>query len=300
MMVRDRHSRATAAPPRRQLRLRAEEARAPRLGPEPREDQPHRLTSVPQRPDDQLRPVSPARSSYAWSEVRRGAGNRFSTSHADASTSQGTDGLIPNSVTGASCDSGERRDLREVPAKSDHREQFSGDELATGCRRRRAHSVRGSGHPARRRVPPQAHAPQASEPAGGSRRSSTAAPGTRSSKPLQRLHVDPMAIYGRTASSSSAGTKRSRGRSCCASCTSLQPKLVVVMGEPAVAFLNAARFPLARELGLTEGELQEPRRRSRGSSRPTSTSRSTSSRRKTAFWNAFKVLGEWWSQTPPY
>ena len=21
---------------------------------------------------------------------------------------------------------------------------------------------------------------------------------------------------------------------------------------------------------------------------------------KTAFWNAFKVLGEWWSQTPPY
>ena len=21
---------------------------------------------------------------------------------------------------------------------------------------------------------------------------------------------------------------------------------------------------------------------------------------KTAFWNAFKVLGEWWSETPPY
>ena len=52
------------------------------------------------------------------------------------------------------------------------------------------------------------------------------------------------------------------------------------MGEPAVAFLDAARFPLARELAPVEGELQELTPTIQGLVRPTSTRRSTSSRRR--------------------
>ena len=37
----------------------------------------------------------------------------------------------------------------------------------------------------------------------------------------------------------------------------VQPKLVVVMGERALAFLNSVQFPLARELEPVEGELQK-------------------------------------------
>ena len=80
----------------------------------------------------------------------------------------------------------------------------------------------------------------------------------------------------------------------------VQPKLVVVMGEPAVAFLNAARFPLARELALVEGELQELTPTIQGLVTPDIDESLDEQPAKTAFWNAFKVLGEWWSQTPPY
>ena len=80
----------------------------------------------------------------------------------------------------------------------------------------------------------------------------------------------------------------------------VQPKLVVAMGEPAVAFLNAVRFPLARELALVEGELQELTPTIQGLVTPDIDESLDEQPAKTAFWNAFKVLGEWWSQTPPY
>ena len=61
----------------------------------------------------------------------------------------------------------------------------------------------------------------------------------------------------------------------------VQPKLVVVMGEPARAFLNSVEFPLARELEPTRGRAAEAHADDPGTrTRPTSTSRSTSSRRR--------------------
>jgi hypothetical protein len=67
-----------------------------------------------------------------------------------------------------------------------------------------------------------------------------------------------------------------------------------------VTFLNAARFPLARELGPAEGELQEYTPTIQGLVTPDIDESLDEQPAKTAFWNAFKVLGEWWSQTPPY
>ncbi len=73
----------------------------------------------------------------------------------------------------------------------------------------------------------------------------------------------------------------------------VQPKLVVAMGRPAVEFLNAARFPLARELAPVEGELQELTPTIQGLVTPDIDESLDEQPAKTAFWNAFKVLGEW-------
>ena len=119
-------------------------------------------------------------------------------------------------------------------------------------------------------------------------------------KSLQRLQVDPLAIYG-TNCLKFAGEDDDEARAFLTrELHIVQPKLVVVMGEPAREFLNSVRFPLARELEPTEGELQEFTPTIQGLVTPDIDESLDEQPAKTAFWNAFKMLGEWWSQTPPY
>jgi uracil-DNA glycosylase family 4 len=119
-------------------------------------------------------------------------------------------------------------------------------------------------------------------------------------KSLQRLHVDPMAIYGTNCLKFAGGDEDESRPFLLRELHIVQPKLVVAMGEPALAFLNAAQFPLSRELDLVDGELQEYTPTIQGLVTPDIDESLDEQPAKTAFWNAFKVLGEWWSQTPPY
>ncbi len=119
-------------------------------------------------------------------------------------------------------------------------------------------------------------------------------------KSLQRLHVDPMAIYGTNCLKFTGGDEDESRPFLLRELHIVQPKLVVAMGERALAFLNATRFPLARELEPVEGELQEYTPTIQGLVTPDIDDSLDEQPAKTAFWNAFKVLGEWWSETPPY
>jgi uracil-DNA glycosylase family 4 len=119
-------------------------------------------------------------------------------------------------------------------------------------------------------------------------------------KSLQRLHVDPMAIYGTNCLKFAEGDEEESRPFLLRELHIVQPKLVVAMGEPAREFLNATRFPLARELGPAQGELQEYTPTIQGLVTPDIDESLDEQPAKTAFWNAFKVLGEWWSSTPPY
>ena len=119
-------------------------------------------------------------------------------------------------------------------------------------------------------------------------------------KSLQRLRVDPMAIYGTNCLKFADGDEEESRPFLLRELHIVQPKLVVAMGEPALAFLNAAQLPLARELKPVEGELQEYTPTIQGLVTPDIDASLDEQPAKTAFWNAFKVLGEWWSQTPPY
>ena len=171
-----------------------------------------------------------------------------------------------------------------------------GDELAQASGGARV-PVLGSGHPLAD-VFLLKHAPRASELQEGVAFYGRA--GNALLKSLQRLHVDPMAIYGTNCLKFADGDEEESRPFLLRELHIVQPKLVVVMGEPALAFLNAARFPLARALAPVQGELQEYTPTIQGLVTPDIDESLDEQPGKTAFWNAFKALGEWWSQTPPY
>jgi len=119
-------------------------------------------------------------------------------------------------------------------------------------------------------------------------------------KSLQRLRVDPMAVYGTNCLKFADGDEDESRPFLSRELHIVQPKLVVAMGEPAVAFLNSVRFPLARELAATEAELQSFTPTIDALVTPDIDESLDEQPEKTRFWNAFKLLGEWWASLPPY
>jgi len=119
-------------------------------------------------------------------------------------------------------------------------------------------------------------------------------------KSLQRLHVDPMAIYGTNCLKFADGTEDESRPFLLRELHIVQPKLVVVMGEQALAFLNALAFPLSRPLEATEGERQTFTPTIEALYAPDIDESLDEQAQKTRFWNAFKPLGAWWESLPPY
>ena len=119
-------------------------------------------------------------------------------------------------------------------------------------------------------------------------------------KSLQRLHVDPMAIYGTNCLKFADGDEEESKPFLLRELHIVQPKLVVAMGERALAFLNAVAVALARELEATEGELQQLTPTIQAIYTPDIDESLDEQTEKTRFWNAFKLLGTWWAELPPY
>jgi uracil-DNA glycosylase len=119
-------------------------------------------------------------------------------------------------------------------------------------------------------------------------------------KSLQRLHVDPMAVYGtnclKFADSSDDESRTFLTREL----HIVQPKLVVPMGETAVEFFNSLEFPLADPIEFKPGELQRFTATTQALVVPDIDASLDEAPAKTQFWNAFKPLGSWWAELPPY
>src|SRR2546423_359455 len=75
-------------------------------------------------------------------------------------------------------------------------------------------------------------------------------------KSLQRLHVDPMAVYGTNCVKFADGDEDESRSFLTRELHIVQPKLIVPMGESAVEFLNSVEFPLADTVEDKPGELQ--------------------------------------------
>ena len=118
-------------------------------------------------------------------------------------------------------------------------------------------------------------------------------------KSLQRLHVDPLEVYG-TNCVKFAGADLAVCREWLArELRIVEPKLVVVMGEDALEFLNTLEFPLSRPLEQGS-ELQHLTPTIEALVVPDIDSSLDNDAAKTAFWNAFKTVGTWWAALPPY
>ena len=119
-------------------------------------------------------------------------------------------------------------------------------------------------------------------------------------KSLQRLHVDPTEVYGTNCVKFAgcelgvaAGWLRRELRI-------VEPKLLVVMGEDALEFLNGIGYPLSTPVSWTPGELQRFSPAVEALVVPDIDLSLDEAPAKTAFWNAFKALGPWWAELPPY
>jgi uracil-DNA glycosylase family 4 len=119
-------------------------------------------------------------------------------------------------------------------------------------------------------------------------------------KSLQRLHVDPMSVYGTNCHKFADGDDEESRPFLLRELHIVQPKLVVSMGEATVAFLNSLEFPLADALEWKPGELQRFTATVDALVVPDIDASLDEAHAKTAFWKAFKPLGRWWAELPPY
>jgi uracil-DNA glycosylase family 4 len=119
-------------------------------------------------------------------------------------------------------------------------------------------------------------------------------------KSLQRLRVDPMAIYGTNCLKFAEGDDEESREWLVRELHIVQPKLIVVMGEDALRFLNELDFPLSRPLDPLEGERQQFTPTVEALYAPDIDESLDEQPAKTRFWNAFKPLGQWWAELPPY
>jgi hypothetical protein len=72
------------------------------------------------------------------------------------------------------------------------------------------------------------------------------------------------------------------------------------MGEGAVAFVNDLRFPLADPLDAAAAGIQRFTPTIDALVTPDIDGALDEQAAKTRYWNAFKALGPWWAEQPPY
>ena len=120
-------------------------------------------------------------------------------------------------------------------------------------------------------------------------------------KSLQRLGVDPLAVYGTNCLKFGTEEPAQARAWLTRELHIVQPRLVVAMGEPTVSFLAELEFPLSEPLDRERpGELQRFTPTIDALVTPDIDDSLDEQGAKTRFWSAFKTLGTWWAELPPY
>jgi uracil-DNA glycosylase family 4 len=123
-------------------------------------------------------------------------------------------------------------------------------------------------------------------------------------KSLKRLDIDPLAVYGTLCVKCPVPDPAMADPSCVARLIEelaiVQPKMVVVMGSDALGVINELEIPLASELKATPGELQRFTPSAEALYVPNIDEALDEEAAKREFWTAFRVLGQWWADLPPY
>jgi uracil-DNA glycosylase family 4 len=123
-------------------------------------------------------------------------------------------------------------------------------------------------------------------------------------KSLKRLSIDPLAVYGTLCVKCPVVDPAMADPGCVGRLVEelaiVQPKIVVVMGDDALGVINDLEVPLSRELSAIPGELQRFTPSIEALFVPDIDESLDEESAKRAFWSAFRVLGQWWEDLPPY
>jgi uracil-DNA glycosylase family 4 len=123
-------------------------------------------------------------------------------------------------------------------------------------------------------------------------------------KSLKRLGIDPLAVYGTLCVKCPVADPSLADPACVGRLVEelavVAPKIVVVMGEDALRVLNDLDVPLARPVESRLGELQRFTPSIEALVVPNIDGALDDEESKRAFWAAFKVLGQWYADLPPY
>jgi uracil-DNA glycosylase family 4 len=123
-------------------------------------------------------------------------------------------------------------------------------------------------------------------------------------KSLKRLSIDPLAVYGTLCVKCPVPDPAMADPGCVARLVEelqiVAPKIVVVMGPDALAVVNELDLSLRRDLHPAAGELQHLTPTIEALYVPNIDDALDEDGAKREFWAAFRVLGQWWADLPPY
>jgi uracil-DNA glycosylase len=171
----------------------------------------------------------------------------------------------------------------------------------TRCPRGNLMPVLGSGHP-QADIMLLKHAPMPPEIEEGVAFYGRA--GAALMKAFRRLSIDPLAVYGTLCVKCPVSDTSLADLACVARIAEelaiVQPRIVVVMGEDALAVLNDLGLSLARPVLAEAGEVQRLTPSIEALYVPNIDAALDEEAAKRSFWSAFRVLGEWYADLPPY
>jgi uracil-DNA glycosylase len=170
-----------------------------------------------------------------------------------------------------------------------------------GCPRGQLMPVLGSGHP-QADIMLLKHAPMPPEIEEGVAFYGRA--GAALVKAFRRLAIDPLAVYGTLCVKCPVSDTSLADPGCIARLNEelaiVAPKIVVVMGDEALAVLNDLALPLAQPVRAQPGAVQRLTPSVEALYVPNIDEALDEETAKRAFWSAFRVLGEWYGDLPPY
>jgi uracil-DNA glycosylase len=123
-------------------------------------------------------------------------------------------------------------------------------------------------------------------------------------KSLKRLGIDPLVVYGTVFVKCPVADTDMSAPECRARVLDeiaiVQPRMVVAMGEAALAELNELGVPMARPMDALPGEIQHLTPSCDFLFVPDIDESLDDEAAKRDFWAAFRKLGDWYAELPPY
>jgi uracil-DNA glycosylase family 4 len=123
-------------------------------------------------------------------------------------------------------------------------------------------------------------------------------------KSFKRLGIDPLTVYGTVFVKCPVPDTDDSAPECRARVLEelaiVQPRIVVVMGEEALAELNGLGVPLGSEVEPKPGEIQKLTPSCDALYVPDVDRALDEDSAKRSFWRSFRALGDWYADFPPY